>query len=142
MRNVILPVTAGVLCHNKLSVQDLVPGDCVSGYDTYNRRVTMARIVSIEPLPPVPKIRVPLTRFMTVTLTAKTVILTPNGERTLAQNVNRITGYCYKNPKNLLVREVDAIMECKETVEVVRLTWDEPDYIWTDGILVGAKWTS
>jgi len=79
---------------------------------------------------------------MTVTLTAKTVILTPNGERTLAQNVNRITGYCYKNPKNLLVREVDAIMECKETVEVVRLTWDEPDYIWTDGILVGAKWTS
>jgi spore coat polysaccharide biosynthesis protein SpsF (cytidylyltransferase family) len=102
----------------------------------------MAEIVSIEPLQPKSKIRVPLSRFMTLALTADTVLLTPNGERTLAQNPSRITGYCNKNPKNLLIRDIEVIRECKEAIEVVRLTWDAPDYIWTDGILVGAKWTS
>jgi hypothetical protein len=139
MRSVIIPAIAGVLCRNKLTVADLVPGDEVSGYDSYNRRVAFAKIVSIEKLPDSPKVLVPITRFMTLTLLTETVILTPYGERHLADAKSQLTGYCYKDPKKLLIREVQTIIESRDTVETVRLFWDGPEYIWTDGVLVGEK---
>jgi hypothetical protein len=139
MRSVIIPARAGVLCPHKMIAAELEPGDSVGGYDTYNRRVVSARIISIEKLPDAPKILVPISHFKTLTLVADTVVLTPYGERIFPQAKRQLMGYCYHNPKKLLTREVQTIIESKETVETVKLVWEGPEYIWTDGILVGTE---
>ncbi len=139
MRNVIIPVEGWILCRGKFSVGELEPGDEISGYDSYNRRVAFAKIVAIEKLPSAPKISVPINRFKTITLVADTVVLTPFGERSLANAKSQLVGYCYQNPKNILTRDIQTLIESKEPVEVVRLTWEGPEYIWMGGILVGEK---
>lgn len=139
MRCVIVPARAGILCPNKLVVAELQSGDIVSGYDNYGRRVVNARIVSLEKLANQPRVSVPISRFQTLTLVADTVALTPTGEKALRQGIRQFMGYCYKSPKNLLIRDVDTIIESKEEIKVVKLAWEGADYIWTDGILIGTK---
>lgn len=142
MRSAIVPVQAGILCPHKITVADLIPGDCINGYDPYRRRVTSACITSIEPMPVSKKILATMLRFQTQLLIPETIIYTPHGERSLADARHELYGYCYENPKNLIIRQVDSLIETGEQVDTIKLTWESPDYIWLNGILVGTvdKW--
>lgn len=139
MRNVILPTSASILCRNKLRVGELTPGDVVSGYDWQHRRVVMVTILEVNAVPPMLKVTIPISHFKTLNLVHDTVVLTSSGERAVKRGGHTYTGYCQENPKLLVSRLIENVLETRDEIETVELVWDHPEYIWTDGILVGTN---
>ena len=136
MRHVILPTNAMILCRNKFVVADLQPGDQVQGYDYRNHRLAMGTIHAINPVDPVQKVLVPISRFKIIPIAKETIGLTSSGVEKTIISTKQFLGFCHAKMK-LLVRELECPMEFEDMIEAVELQWEWPDYIWFEGILVG-----
>jgi len=138
VRHVILPTSAMILCRNKFVVADLQPGDQVQGYDYRNHRLAMGTIHAVNPVDPVQKVLVPISRFKIIPIAKETIGLVPSGVEKTIISTKQFLGFCH-NKMKLIIRELECSMEFEDTIEAVELQWEWPDYIWFEGILVGTK---
>lgn len=120
----------------KYAIGELASGDRIVGYDYDQKRVCEADIQSVEEVQGT-VVRVALRQVGLVYWCQETRTLTPLGDMTVDQ-CERFLGYCYSNPRQLVVREAECVMPCKEQVKVYRVVWNGPRYIWAGGVLVGS----
>ena len=138
MRQVTLPLTAMILAPGRCCVGDLTVGDRVGGYDLRQRQPTLARITGIEPLLS-QEIVVTFTRYRTVSFVWDSVGLTVAGEWPLnkTNTLIRYMGYCTENPRAGIDRAVEVVSYGTNLIKAAHLTWEGPNHIWSNGILVG-----
>ena len=139
MRQVTLPLSAMILSPGKCCVAELRPGDRVNGYDIQQRRVTVAHIIEVEPVESA-EVVITFQQYRTVSFVVDSVGLTITGEWPMskANLLTRYMGYCTKDQKSMLERPIKVIgRSLDHVVKAVRLTWEGPKYIWSNGILVG-----
>lgn len=141
MRHVILPLTAMILAPGKMCASDVRVSDRIGGYDLWNRRPELATISSVEHVETT-GIVITLGGYMTLMFATDCFGLTTSGEIALAKSAlsTKFIGYCHANQRNLIERAVLVISEPKP-VQAVRFTWNQPDYLWSNGILVGHECT-
>jgi len=140
MRQVILPYNATVIHNGKLFVQELAPGDLITGYDL---RSKMLKSVTLQEITPVEQITKKLLMLQnhhkTVCFVDETVGYTTTGEQKLADRPSNFVGFCRHNTKVLTLRRVLNVIEYSDIVPAFLLKWDNTDYIWSEGILVGSS---
>lgn len=137
MRHVILPISAMILCRGKLLVSELVPGDKVQGFDYHGKRLALATITDVRPVPPAQRVVVPINRYKMVPITKETVGLSGDGREQPVMHTRSAMGFCQDQLK-VIVRELGPPIEFDELIEAVELQWLWPEYIWFEGILVGS----
>ena len=141
MRQVILPKNALIYCTGKFDAGLLVSGDRIQGYDYRNRKPVMITIAYAKPMPPQNKVVI-LTDLVTLNFCATTVLLTPYGERLPKDKPRELVRYCGLSPKIPRMREVLNQIDYNINVDAVKLVWECPDYIISQGILVGTEFSS
>ncbi len=139
MRQVILPYNAQIIHNGKLFVNELVPGDLITGYDLRNKMLKSVSILEITPLEVAKKLLLLQVYNKPVCFVDETVCYTPHGEKSLAERPINFIGFCRHNPKVLTLRTRLNVLDFPGvTIPAFLLKWDSPDYIWSEGILVGS----
>ncbi len=118
-------------------INELVTGDRVVAYD-YRNKMLKEIPVTVEKIEQARKCIVLMERQNARCFTWETVGLTPLGEKKIIERPDVFMGFCRFNSKVVTMRKVLDIIEKDELVDLYRLTWESPDYIWSGGALVGS----
>jgi hypothetical protein len=139
MHKVILPYNATVIHNGKLFVNELVPGDVITGYDLKTKMLRSVPLVEVTPVEQLTKRLLMLDRHhKAVCFVDETIGLTTSGPKSLAERPVNFIGFCRHNPKVLTLRKVVNVVAYTDIVPAFLLKWDNPAYIWAEGILVGS----
>lgn len=140
MQQVVLPFNAQIIHDSKLFVADLVVGDRITGYDLQRKMLVTATLTAVTPLEPVAKRIVNCHQQPhPICFAEETVVLTPQGNKTLGSRPRSFMGFCRHNSKVVTLRQVLTVVEFGDTtVPAFLLQWESPAYIWSEGVLVGS----
>ncbi len=137
MRQVIIPHCSKIksLDIGETRAETLRPSNQVIAYNLQGRQLTSAIITNIESVGKEEAWSILLIGSLWITLGINTVVVSKDGEATLL-DAKEMIGSCIIRPNQLLTKKMMAINPIPNT-EMLKLTWDGPDYIICEGILVG-----
>ena len=137
---VILPVESKVRS-TKIGLtyaKTLIPGDSVVAYNYEARKQVFITLHGVEHIGRDSGVSILLRGVAYITLALDTIIVTKTGEMRIADSPKYLIGQCLVNPNQLVTRELSLVLPLPDP-EMVILTWDGPEYIIAEGMLVGSS---